>query len=103
MKKQTEILTKSLAQPPARRKDWILLAVFATLIYRNPFNRISPSGISPNGVNTIKRLFSEIVAGLEKLVNLAGNFFYNNSESNFSVFQFVSITGLIIALIAAVM
>jgi len=103
MKKQTEILTKTLTRPIAGRIEWIFLVVVAAVVYRNQENRRLPSAMPPNAPGFVKQTLQSIVSESEKLVGKLANFFYNvTSESFNAAFQLVAIAGLVVLLALAI-
>jgi hypothetical protein len=103
MKKQPEILTKTLTGSTSNRIQLIFLVIIATIFYRNYSNRRLPSGMPPNTLGLAKQALQSAISESEKLVSKLANFFYNFTGESFNViFQFLAIAVLIVVLVVAV-
>lgn len=104
MKKQTQIVTKTLTNPQATRKEWMLLAGIVALVYRNQSNRSVSTGVPPGALKWAKETILTIISDAEKLISKLAVLFYNiNGESFNSFIQWSAIAGLIISVMTAVL
>lgn len=99
MKKQTELLTKTLTTPIAGRIECVFLIIIAAIFYRSQGNRRMSFSMPPNTLGYAKQAMQSVLKEAEKLVSKMAGFFYNGS---FDLFQLFAITTLILLLVIAI-